>query len=528
MAPSSDSTPPGSSSGRSARLGQRVGPFRLVERLALREDIGLYRATRPAGSRTPHTVAIRIAEDVRDDRAAAWVHHEYDILSRLDDPRIPKAFGYYSSQVGVATSLPPELTLGDVLESRRQGRVPLDVPTAVDILVELAEALRHVHAIAGPDGPICHGHLCPDVVGLASDGAITLLGLGAPPRQVPQGYRPPEQVAGAFVDSRSDQWRLGALAIELILGSALYSGLDDPESAAGVGQVGPWIGRIERRQPPLARIASKLLAQAAGNRYPSENELVRDLLEAARIIGGRPNRRALASRVLAVREADSRRHAEAATTIEPARAPSLEQVSALEPSPAHRSAPVHERVPAPAVRDPSPLVIPREVVVAEDSVPDPASVVPVSVPVSVAVEVAVEVAADDPEPVPTTMPVEVEEDDPSLGLERVAVVDHEDDGPSLGSNLPGLPHTPDPFNDPLEAGGPLHDSGITHAPIGAPVGEEHAEAAADACIEATEVVRRPTPADPRQNKWFSSELGAMAAIGIAALTALAFLVWRFG
>jgi len=519
MAPTSESTPPGSGSGRSARLGQRVGPFQLVERLGLRDDIGLYRATRPAGSRSPHTVAIRIAEDVRDDRAAAWVRHEYDILRRLDDPRIPKAFGYYSSQVGVATSLPPELTLSDVLDARREGRVPLDVPTAVDIVVELAEALRHAHAITGPDGPICHGHLSPESVGLAADGQVVLLGLGAPPQEVPLGYRPPEQVAGAFVDSRSDQWRLGALIVELILGSALYDGLDDPDSAAGIGQVGPWLSRMERRQPALARISSKLLAQAAGNRYGTENELIRDLLESARVIGGRPDRRALASRVLSVREAEARRHAEAATTIEDARPPEL------------------ERVPAPPVQPPQPRVIPREVVVAEDSIPDPASVselphapgVP-DVERAQAEPAEVELAEVD-EPDPTMVPVEIDEDDPSLGLGRVAVADHEEDGPSLGSNLPGLPHTADPFEDPLEL--PVDGPVLTHAAIAAPIGEPELETTDPVApeAEATEVVDRkprPTPAGPRPNKWFPSELGAMAAVGIAALMAVAFLAWRFG
>ena len=517
MAPSSDSTPPRTGSGRSARLGQRVGPFQLVERLNLVDDIGLYRATRPAGSRAPHTVAIRIAEDARNDRAAAWVWHEYEILRRLDDPRIPKAYGYYSSQVGVATSLPPSLTLADVLEARRKGRIPVDIPTAVDIIVELAEALRHVHAIAGPDGPICHGHLNPASVGITSDGSLVILGLGAPPRELPVGYRPPEQVAGAFTDTRSDQWRLGAMLIELVLGSELYAGLDDPEDAATVGQVGPWVSRLERRQPALARIASKLLAPAAGNRYSDENTLVRDLLESSRLIGGQPDRRVLASRMNAIREAENRRTAEAATTIDGPRPP--------KPKRSHEATPPAAR----PVPEPSPAAL--EAV----AVPTPT---PVAAPDA-------DPVMEEPAPAPTepvaVVAVEMTHDDPSLGLDRVAVADQEEDGPSLGSNLPGLPHTEDPFNDPLEV--PIVGPELTQVTIDGSLGEPDrapesavsrqpvAPADTDADAETTEVVSRPASTGgtgPRPNKWFPSELGAMAAIGIASLTAIAFLIWRFG
>jgi serine/threonine protein kinase len=351
---------------------------------------------------------------------------------------------------------------------------------------------------------------------------VVLLGLGAPPRDLPIGYQPPEQVAGAFTDTRSDQWRLGALLVELVLGSQLYAGLDDPDEAASVGQVGPWVSRLERRQPALARIAGKMLAPAAGNRYNDENVLVRDLLECARLIGGQPDRRVMASRMNAIRDAENRRTAEAATTIDDPRPPN--------PEPPHNTAADAADVAQAARPEPPP---PEEATAAMPQTPVATDSPPVPRP---------EPVLD--APAATVVAVEMTEDEPSLGLGRVAVADQEDDGPSLGSNLPGLPHTEDPFNDPLEV--PIDGSALPHMAINAPIdglpGQPDPEArpssepssAADSEVEATEVVSRPAqaspagPAGPRPSKWFPSELGAMAAVGIASLMAIAFLIWRFG
>jgi hypothetical protein len=284
----------------------------LVERLSLHDAIGQYRATRPAGSREPRQVAIRIVEDARNDRAAAWVRHEYDILVRLDHPGIPRAYGYYSSQVGVATSLPPTVMLESIVAARRAGEVTIDVSTALDIVHEVAIILRHAHSVHGPDGPVCHSHLHPGTIGMDKDGTVIVVGFGAAPTDTPHGYKPPEQVLGAFVDARSDQWRLGALIIELLLGVPPYTDLDDPGAAAAEGLVQPWLRRLERRFPEVARLVQKLLSPAAGNRYDNEGSLIRDLLEVMRHQANPPSRRALLSQMKAVAEAKTRREHEAA------------------------------------------------------------------------------------------------------------------------------------------------------------------------------------------------------------------------
>jgi serine/threonine protein kinase len=540
-AESSRTSPP-----RVGRVGQRVGPFQLVERLARHNAIGLYRATRPAGSRQPREVAIRIVEDARNDHAAAWVRHEYDILVRLDHPAIPRAFGYYSSQVGVALSLPPAITLDMVLLARQDGRLELDVPTSLDLLHEVADALRHAHGVAGPDGPVCHGHLHPANIGLNPDGSVVLLGFGAAPLEQPVSYSPPEQVAGAFTDARSDQWRLGALLVELLLGTPLYSDLDDPETAAAEGMVQPWVQRLERRYPEAARIAAKLLAPAAGSRYDHDNTVVRDFLELARHQGGRPDRRALVSQMRAILEAEARREAELRRAAEP-EAPTV----VAEPKPPEPD----NFQPAPQLPDePDP---PETDGPTEDAEPEPAIPLSPEAPEAAEDDDSLELDAahapsigtilggGDPTELPGAAPA------PSLALvadvadianvpdpasipEPVAVAyeeEDEDDYSSEAMSL-GLGRVQSPLSDGPSLG-PI--AAIAEDPtLGEPWGGVDGS---DPTLEVTEVVDRdahdipappPAPTGPRPAKWFPSELAAMAAIGVALIVAIVFIAWRFG
>ena len=530
--PTTVAAPASRRGGRVGRVGQRVGPFLLEERLALHDAIGLYRASRPAGSRQPREVAIRIVEDARNDRAAAWVRHEYDVLVRLDHPGIPRAFGYYSSQVGVATSLPPVVTLASIFEARRGGQITLDVATSLDIALEVADILRHAHGVPGLDGPICHGHLAPATVGLAADGTVTVTGFGAAPGSLPIGYTPPEQVAGAFTDARSDQWRLGALIIELLLGVSLYADLDDPGAAAMEGLVQPWIRRLERRFPEVARVVTKLLSPAAGSRYDSDNTLVRDLLEASRHQGGRPDRRVLLSQMRALAEAEARRQAEAERPPEPE--PTPEPAPPVAPEPAFTPAPqLPDPTPVPPEPEP-PAPAPVESTDDPDSLDDSLDAPSLSEVLGNTGPPEHDPLADGPLPTPRLVPApQPEVADPAAPPEPVAVAWEEDDedddsGMSLGLGRIQAPGSDGPSLGPILA---IADDPGHEEPLAAVE-----DPLADPSMEVTEVMgatgidpgTRPSPAGPRPAKWFPSELAAMAAIGVALIVAIVFMAWRFG
>ena len=142
-----------------AGLGHRVGPFELIERIASGRRTSLYRALRPDSSRAPRQVAIRMADDPEDAEVAAQIVAEYRVLREATDPRIPKVHGYYAGQAALAMSWVSGVSLTDVIVAARDGLISLDVATITDILIEIAGALRHAHAITGLPHPVVHGHL---------------------------------------------------------------------------------------------------------------------------------------------------------------------------------------------------------------------------------------------------------------------------------------------------------------------------------------------------------------------------------
>lgn len=279
------------------RIDQRVGPFQLVEWLGTSGGVSLYRGVRPAESRRPREVAVRIADDPQDRRAANRLQDEHELLRQLDDPRIPRVYGHYTAMNAIALTWIEGVTLDDVVQAHNDGHVALDPATAVDVVIEVAHALRHAHAIVRTEGPILHGHLSPQQVRLTRGGNVFVVGFGDP--EMPRsGYAAPEQVAGAFVDPRTDQWALGALALELLTGHALRAAAVD--EAALAGELARRLNPVAARWPTVAWVLGTMLAPAAGDRFDKDPEMIRQLLSAARTVEGTTDRASLAARVQAV------------------------------------------------------------------------------------------------------------------------------------------------------------------------------------------------------------------------------------
>lgn len=278
-------------------IGQRIGPFELVERIGVTPETTLFRATRE-GAREPREVAIRVARGVEDAAAADAVRREYEVLRALDDNRIPKVHGFYPGQAALAVSWQAGVSLAEVLSAARAGQVELDAATAIDIAVEVAGALRAAHTVVLHGRPIVHGHLDPSRIRLAADGEVSVVGFGVERRGQWLGCTAPEQIAGEPAGPAADQWALGAILVEMLLLRRLYEGLDDPARASLEGAVGPWVAAVESRQPSLGRVLRKMLAPEAEDRFPWDGEIVQALLAEAREIGAVSGRRAVVAAVL--------------------------------------------------------------------------------------------------------------------------------------------------------------------------------------------------------------------------------------
>ena len=279
---------------------RRIGPFTLAEVLDEGENAVLYRATRVEGARPPLEVTMRVATNPLDPDVAAAIRHEFNVLRTMDSPRIPKAYGHYESDAAVATSHHAGVSLAHVLGAQREGALTLGAGTAIDIAIEIAHAVRHASGLIGADGQrIAHGHLNPSLVQLTPSGDVIVLGFGSQPEHRIAAYTAPEVMNGEPTSAQSDQWAIGAMLIEMILGEALYSGVANERLAASDGDMGHWLLSVCHAHPELDIPLKTMMSRDPGDRFARGHEVLKALLASGRLIGGTVNRRGLMARAMA-------------------------------------------------------------------------------------------------------------------------------------------------------------------------------------------------------------------------------------
>ncbi len=278
--------------------GRRIGPFLLGEILSEGQDARLYQAQRTHTSSPSQPVCIRVAHDPLDPAVCSAIRHEYEVLSAMDNPRIPKAYGHYPSEAAVAIAHHPGVSLSAVIAARNEGLVQMGIGTAIDLIVEVAHALRHANSILNLEGGrIVHGQLNSDNVCLRPDGSVIVLGFGEAAHRRQPAYTAPEVAHGAPPTPASDQWSLGVLLVELILGEPVYTGVGDEVLAAREGDVAHWQMAATHAHPALEELLRGMLAQDPSLRFQHGHELLKSLLAAGRKVGGTVNRRSLTTSV---------------------------------------------------------------------------------------------------------------------------------------------------------------------------------------------------------------------------------------
>jgi len=203
--------------------------YQLVERLGAGTGGRVYRATALDDGRD---VALKIVESQADpdDGGAAFMGRGAASM-RLDHPGIPRVIDFGSDEDGVRY-LVMERVEGQALDSVLRDKKRFDAPSTVEIALQLAGAMRHVHA-AG----LVHRDLKPANVLLsrAPDGAprVTLLDFGiasapgsggAGGMQGSPAYAAPGQASGDAADPRDDVYSLGVIVYELATGRPPFEG----------------------------------------------------------------------------------------------------------------------------------------------------------------------------------------------------------------------------------------------------------------------------------------------------------------
>ncbi|MEM8933137.1 MAG: serine/threonine-protein kinase, partial [Acidobacteriota bacterium] len=283
------------------RLGERVGEYRLAERIGRGGTSTVYLGNRCAGV-GPARAAVKIlAVAALDPAARQRFTREAEILSRLDHPNIAAIYGGGALRDG-SPYLLIEYIEGVPLDRWCRDR-DLSVDERLRLLLPICDAVGHAHARL-----IVHRDLKPANILVDTHGVPKLLDFGISKcldpiegetrtvtalRMLTPEYASPEQLRFHPTTVATDVYALGVVLFELLAGrrpfhrdgdsDALYRAiLEDPAPRVS------WVARAAETPPRGERWAKRLvgdldaivdrtLAKRPEDRYRSPSELARDL-----------------------------------------------------------------------------------------------------------------------------------------------------------------------------------------------------------------------------------------------------------
>ncbi len=209
---------------------------------------------------------------------------ETDAAASLEHPNIMPVYEY-GERDGLAYLVMPYIsggTLRDVME--REGALAL--PKVVNYLEQMAAALDFAHARG-----VIHRDIKPANILLTPEGRLLLTDFGlvkilsegqeAQARLTGAGapvgtpdYMSPEQVMGAEVDGRADQYSLGIILYQMVTGTTPFQGETPMQIAAQQLHMQPSSPRLLRPDLPAAaeQVMLKAIAKRSGDRYTYTQE----------------------------------------------------------------------------------------------------------------------------------------------------------------------------------------------------------------------------------------------------------------
>ena len=267
-----------------AVLGER---FLVVDRLGAGKSGTIYRGEHVTLRRK---VAIKVLhhELSRDDLAIERFRREATSVAEIDNEHIVEIHDFGRTADG-RLYLAMELLEGETLDNvlARDGKLPVD--RALDVMIQVAEALVDAHAVG-----FVHRDLRPRNVYLAvrrgKANFVKLLDFGLA-KLVEQGggaastslgmtfgdprYMSPEQAKGDPTDRRADLYSLGCIAMEMLTGEPPFvGGRVFDVLTRHVSEVAP---RVTSRRPDvpawLDAVVARLLAKSPDDRFVTATKL---------------------------------------------------------------------------------------------------------------------------------------------------------------------------------------------------------------------------------------------------------------
>lgn len=265
--------------------------YKIAQEISASQKRIIYRGTRISDNLP--VIIKTTTEEYSDKENIAKLHHEYDILKRLESPNIIKAYSIeeFDNRYALIMEDNSFITLQDFMESKK---VNLDL--FFKIAKQLALILQEIH-----DAHIIHEDINPSNILIKQEGSKIKMCLidfhiatSLPQDQQaitsPEGlegtlpYMAPEQTGriNRPIDKRADLYSLGATLYHLLTGKLLFSA-DSPIE---------WIHSHIAKQPKspheinadipivVSNMMMKLLAKSPEERYHTARGFLADLEQA--------------------------------------------------------------------------------------------------------------------------------------------------------------------------------------------------------------------------------------------------------
>jgi serine/threonine-protein kinase len=268
------------------------GRYYLLERLAIGGMAEIFKARQTGAHGFEKIIVIKriLPHLAADPEFLAMFIDEAKLQCALMHPKIVQVleFGQVDNQYYIALEYIDGMDTLGLLRACAHRRMRLPVRLAVHIASEVLDALDFAHSQRAGDGSslgIVHRDVSPSNVFISKRGDVKLgdFGIARAAEKSRQsktqagtlkgkyGYMAPEQVVGNDIDGRADQFAVGIVLAEMLMGRRLFTAPNDLDVLLMVRDAR--LERLDRHgtdiPPMLRQILNRMLSKSSTERFPS-------------------------------------------------------------------------------------------------------------------------------------------------------------------------------------------------------------------------------------------------------------------